>query len=50
MLLKAGNGTYDSDYAYIDLFIDFLERIIEIIMKLFSGLGGSAEETPEENA
>ncbi len=29
----------DHDYAYIDTFIDFLERIIGIIMKLFDKLG-----------
>ena len=29
----------DHDYAYIDTFIDFLERIIGIIMKLFEKLG-----------
>lgn len=29
----------DHDYAYIDTFIDFLERIIDIIIKLFDKLG-----------
>ncbi len=28
----------DHDYAYIDTFIGFLERIIDIIMKLFDKL------------
>ena len=39
MLLRtgAGVGTVDSDYAYIDIFIGFLERIINIIKNLFSG-------------
>lgn len=40
--------TYDSDYAYISVFIDFLERIIEIIKGLFSS--ASSNEDTEEDA
>lgn len=55
--LGIGNiGNANHDYDYINKFIDMLERIVEIIMKLFSGLGGSKPEekpkddgTPEEN-
>lgn len=36
--------TWDNDYAYIQVFIDFLKQIIEIIKDLFSGMGGSAAE------
>lgn len=27
----------DSDYAYINTFINFLERIVEVVNKMFSG-------------
>lgn len=43
----------DHDYAYIDTFIDFLERIIGIIMKLFDKLGsigGSKDATTASDA
>ncbi len=43
MLLKTSTPTYDSDYAYIDLFIGFLQKIINIIKDLFSGIGGSED-------
>lgn len=42
------NGTINSDYAYIDVFIDFLERILEMIKSLFAGV--SNKETETENA
>lgn len=42
--------THDSDYAYIDLFIGFLERIIEIIKNLFSGVAKKEEDTTEPTA
>ena len=47
-----GNKTYDSEYGFIHTFVDLLERLIEIIMGLFNGLGSSDKsETPdEENA
>lgn len=37
--------THDSDYGYINDFIDFLRQIIEIIMNLFKG--GAKEEDTE---
>ena len=43
----------DHDYAYIDTFIGFLERIINIIMKVFeklSSLGSKATPTDGEQA
>ena len=43
----------NDDYAYIQTFIDFLKQIIEMITKLFSGMGGTAapeEDKKEENA
>lgn len=39
--------TLDSDYAYIQTFIDFLKQIIEIIKGLFSG-GAKKDETEED--
>ena len=44
--MKFQNGLISrhDDYEYIDRFIDFLERIINIIVKLFSKLGGNKEE------
>ncbi|MBR3596744.1 MAG: hypothetical protein IKL47_07195 [Clostridia bacterium] len=36
--------TWDNDYAYIQVFIDFLKQIIEIIKSLFGGLGGSSDD------
>lgn len=41
------NGTINSDYAYIEVFIGFLERIIEMIKNLFAGV--SNKETETEN-
>ena len=41
--MKKASGilvTKNDDYGYIDRFIDFLERIIDIIMKLFDKMGG----------
>ena len=35
----------DHDYAYIDTFIGFLERIINIIMKVFEKLGSLGAKT-----
>ncbi len=40
--------TFDSDYAYIDLFIDFLERIIDIIKNLFGGLTSGDDTSDAE--
>lgn len=42
--------TWDNDYAYIQVFIDFLKQIIDIIKGLFSGVSGGAEAEGEENA
>lgn len=41
--------TWDNDYAYIQVFIDFLKQILEMIMGLFSG-GAKKEEAEGENA
>ncbi len=41
--------TWDSDYAYIQVFIDFFKQIIDIIKGLFSGVA-APEEDKEENA
>ncbi len=41
--------THDSDYGYIQVFINFFKQIIEIIMGLFNG-GAAKEEDTEENA
>ena len=41
--MQKANGilvTKNDDYNYIDRFIDFLDRIIGIIIKLFDKLGG----------
>ena len=37
---RAGIITKKDDYEYIDRFIDFLERIINIIVSVFERLGG----------
>ena len=45
--------TYDNDYAYIQVFIDFFKQIIDIIKNLFSGMsagGDAAEGEGEGNA
>lgn len=47
-------GAMDNDYAYIQVFINFLKQIIEIIKGLFSGMSAGSEDddaaTEEENA
>ncbi len=40
--------TWDNDYAYIQVFIDFLKQIIEMIKGLFSGSSTKTEEDNEE--
>ncbi len=40
--------TYDNDYAYIQVFIDFFKQIIEVIMGLFSGGSKKEEDTDAE--
>ncbi len=43
--------TWDSDYAYIQVFIDFLKQIIEIIMGLFNSSSSDSDSAAEgENA
>lgn len=32
--------TWDNDYAYIGVFIDFLERIVDIFIKLLYAIRG----------
>ena len=39
--------TWDNDYAYIQVFIDFLKQILEMIKSLFSG-GAAKEEDTED--
>lgn len=41
--------THDSDYGYIQVFIDFLKQILEMIMGLFNG-GAAKEEDTDANA
>ena len=41
--------THDSDYGYIQVFIDFLKQILEMIMSLFNG-GAAKEETETPDA
>lgn len=41
--------TWDNDYAYIQVFIDFLKQIIDMIVSLFSG-GSKKEEAEDESA
>lgn len=41
--------TWDNDYAYIQVFIDFLKQILEMIKSLFSG-GAAKEEDAEDEA
>lgn len=41
-------GTKKSeDYDYIKVFIGFLEKIVDIILKLLNGLSAGGSETPE---
>ncbi len=39
--------TWDSDYAYIQVFIDFLKQIIDMIKGL---LGGTSKEEDDDAA
>lgn len=41
--------THDSDYGYIQVFINFLKQILEMIMGLFNG-GAKKEEDTEADA
>ena len=41
--------TWDNDYAYIQVFIDFLKQIFDMIIGLFNG-GAAKDETEDENA
>ncbi len=42
--------TWDSDYAYIQVFIDFLKQIIEMIKGLFSGAAAPEEDDEAADA
>ncbi len=42
--------TWDSDYAYIQVFIDFLKQIIDMIKGLFSGASSDDEAAEDETA
>lgn len=46
---SSGVGTWDNDYAYIQVFIDFLEQIIEIIKNLFSGISSSDSDDKSDD-
>ena len=51
--MKKASGilvTKDHDYDYIDRFIDFLSRIIDIIMTAFERLSGSTKKTTSTDA
>ena len=39
--------THDSDYGYINTFIEFLRQIIDIIKDLFSGVSTKGETKGE---
>jgi hypothetical protein len=41
-LASTNIGVKDSDYDYIETFINYLREIIEIIVNLFKGLGSSS--------
>lgn len=49
---KAGGilVTKDHDYAYIDTFIGFLDRIINIILTAFERLSALTKKTTETDA
>lgn len=47
---NSGVGTWDNDYAYIQVFIDFLKEIIEIIKDLFSGISSSDDDKSDDEA
>lgn len=42
--------TWDSDYAYIQVFIDFLKQIIDMIKELFSGMSSDDKAAEDETA
>ena len=51
--MKKANGILvnkDNDYKYIDQFIDFLDRIIGIILTAFERLSGLTKKTTATDA
>ena len=51
--MKKANGILvnkDNDYKYIDQFIDFLDRIIGIILKAFERLSALTNKVTETDA
>lgn len=47
---NSGVGTWDNDYAYIQVFIEFLKEIIDIIKDLFSGISSSDDDKSDDAA
>lgn len=48
--MKSNSGlTYDNDYAYIQVFIDYLKQILDMIKDLFSGVS-SKDDAAEDDA
>lgn len=43
-LASANIGVKDSDYGYIETFIQYLREIIEIIINLFKGIPTTKED------
>ncbi len=40
--------TWDNDYAFIQVFIDYLKQILDMIISFFNSLGGSADNDAAE--
>lgn len=41
--------TNKDDYGYIAVFIDYLKQIIDMIVKLFNGMGKSDDDTAADD-
>lgn len=42
--------TNKDDYGYIQVFIDYLKQIIDLIVKLFGGLGSNNDAADDDAA
>ncbi len=42
--------TWDNDYAYIQVFIDFLKQIFDMFLGLFNGGASKDDAADDENA